>query len=223
MKPFSDQGPTKAFTLLELLVVVAIIILIAFFAIPTNRPKKTARTICQSNLRQDAIALMYWSSDHGDRLPWGVSTNSGGSMEWVESEPAAMQFRPLQSLSEGSFRPQMLICPADPSREAAASVETLENTNLSYFINVAVPGLSASPRPSEVVLMGDRNLNVNGRALTTGLISVSNTSNVEWTSDIHKNGGCFLFLDGHAEFVKTQGLNGIISKQGTSGLRLFVP
>lgn len=62
---------SRAFTLLELLVVMAIIAVLAGLLLPVlGRSKRSAQSIaCVSNLRQIGIALTAYVQDNNDRLP----------------------------------------------------------------------------------------------------------------------------------------------------------
>lgn len=66
-----SSAKRMAFTLVELLVVVAIIAIIAALLLPTlGRAKRAAQTTaCISNLRQLGIALTLYVQDNSDRLP----------------------------------------------------------------------------------------------------------------------------------------------------------
>jgi prepilin-type N-terminal cleavage/methylation domain-containing protein len=61
----------KGFTLLELLMVIAIIAILAALLLPAlSHAKESARRIvCASNMRQIALASMIYASDNNDRLP----------------------------------------------------------------------------------------------------------------------------------------------------------
>jgi len=62
-----------AFTLVELLVVMAIIALLAALFLPSLASAKSAgkRAVCVSNLRQIGIATYVYSSDHNGQIPYG--------------------------------------------------------------------------------------------------------------------------------------------------------
>jgi prepilin-type N-terminal cleavage/methylation domain-containing protein/prepilin-type processing-associated H-X9-DG protein len=69
---FTSRNQTgRAFTLVELLVVIAIIAILAALLLPAlSRAKEAARaTACLSNLRQVGIALQIYMSDNNNRLP----------------------------------------------------------------------------------------------------------------------------------------------------------
>ncbi len=70
---------TRAFTLVEMLVVIAIVGIMAALLLPTmNRAKASAQsTACLSNLKQIGIGVLMYSSDSDDKAPrrTGVDTN----------------------------------------------------------------------------------------------------------------------------------------------------
>jgi prepilin-type N-terminal cleavage/methylation domain-containing protein len=76
----SFGGPSEAFTLLELLVVVAIIaILVAMLMAGLSRAGEAARTaVCKSNLRQIGLALRMYVLDCGCYPPYQMSDLEGG-------------------------------------------------------------------------------------------------------------------------------------------------
>ena len=86
-----DSGRSKnrcgAFTLIEMLVVIAIIGILAAMLLPTLALGKARakRIQCISNLRQTGVAFQMFANDHSGRYPMQVSTNDGGSQEYVQA------------------------------------------------------------------------------------------------------------------------------------------
>lgn len=74
--PAQQSSPQKAFTLIELLTVIAIIALLAAILFPVfSRARENARrTSCQSNLRQMGTAVMQYMQDYDDVFPWSFNT-----------------------------------------------------------------------------------------------------------------------------------------------------
>lgn len=111
----------RGFTLIELLVVIAIIGILAAILFPVfARARAEAyKATCQSNLRQIGIAFFMYVSDYdgcfpctGDPRLW-----MGRYWRWPLQDYLAFpgkRVSPDPTQSAG-FRPQILICPADPT------------------------------------------------------------------------------------------------------------
>jgi prepilin-type N-terminal cleavage/methylation domain-containing protein/prepilin-type processing-associated H-X9-DG protein len=80
-----ERRGIRAFTLVELLVVLSVILILASLLLPVlNRSKASAQRIrCVGNLRQLGLAgQMYWDENGGRAFPWqGIATN-GGQTYW---------------------------------------------------------------------------------------------------------------------------------------------
>lgn len=185
MKPAQDLHAAGGFSLVELLVVVAIIGLLASLLLPViaKAPGRAREIKCLSNLRQIGIAFHTFASDHDGRYPMRVSTNQGGSREYAGTWQTYRHFRALSSQLE---TPRILICPSD-TRQSASNWPGLRNRNLSYFV-----GLDATPGRASSVLAGDRNIT---RVPVTGGAGVVINSTASWTADLHHFRGNLLLSD----------------------------
>jgi prepilin-type N-terminal cleavage/methylation domain-containing protein len=67
------RSPRQAFTLIELLAVVAIIAILTALLLPalTSAKSQAQRIACVSNLRQIGLAIHTYASDNSGRIPYG--------------------------------------------------------------------------------------------------------------------------------------------------------
>jgi prepilin-type N-terminal cleavage/methylation domain-containing protein len=190
---------SNAFTLVELLVVMAIIGILAALLLPVldQGKARAKRIVCENNLQQIGIGFHGFAHDHNGKLPMDVSTNDGGSMEFVQDGYRVngtfyFSFRSFQSLSSELIAPQILICPAD-ERSPAKNFAELQNENVSYFVGVNADFLNANS-----ILAGDRNLATNSLLAPT-ILQINNSSRLRWTRGLHEYKGNVLFGDDHVE------------------------
>src|SRR5690242_9039325 len=77
----------KAFTLKELLMLAAVILLLGCIVIPClakHRRQAKARA-CMDNLKQIGVSFRTWALDCGDSYPAQVTLNCGGAKERLET------------------------------------------------------------------------------------------------------------------------------------------
>ncbi len=76
----ANRFVSRAFTLLELLVVGTIIAILAGMLLPAlSRAKGKAQRIkCVNNLKQIGLGLRMWADDHDGKYPWLVERADGG-------------------------------------------------------------------------------------------------------------------------------------------------
>ncbi|MDB6109697.1 MAG: hypothetical protein JWR69_1447 [Pedosphaera sp.] len=214
------QSDRRAFTLIELLVVIAIIAILAALLLPAFRGRDGGAriTVCSSNLRQVVIAEFIWSSAHGDKFSAQVSTNAGGSMEYLAAGQLNWYYQNLAPLLSSPD----LRCPAD-ERPAAASFWALTNGNISYFGSA-----DARPRKTSLFFAGDRNLALNGSNAQSGVLTFTASSLPGWTKEMHNRTGkgrrgVVAFPDGHTEMPANAALPAALSKFASETNRLVFP
>lgn len=83
----AERRPRRGFTLVELLVVVAIIAVLISILLPATRRAREAanRTVCLSNLRQFGLAFQLYANDHRNQIPlgYGVGQKQLNYLLWI--------------------------------------------------------------------------------------------------------------------------------------------
>jgi prepilin-type N-terminal cleavage/methylation domain-containing protein len=81
----------RAFTLVELLVVISIIALLIAILLPSLKKSRdqAKRTVCAAHLRQLGTALWNYGTDHGGRLPYVISPMTDGTGVDLNGQPMA--------------------------------------------------------------------------------------------------------------------------------------
>lgn len=219
-KPETRQGGARGLTLIEVMVVVVVVVVIVLllglvdFGALAQDKSAVMRAQCQNNLKQVGLAFRAWGTEHADRNPMSVSTNDGGSMEWLAGSNL---FRHFQVMSDEINNSKIIVCPSD-ERQPAHNLLNLANTNLSYFL-----GLDADETLPGMWLAGDRNLVTNGVDVRPGLAVLSTNYNTTWSQKMHNLAGNVLLSDCSVQQSNGKSLQGLLHNTGTNINRLAVP
>jgi prepilin-type N-terminal cleavage/methylation domain-containing protein/prepilin-type processing-associated H-X9-DG protein len=194
MKEASGTRQGRAgFTLLEVVVVLAVTAVVAVVWVAIVLPfqnkdrRRTARLGCVNNLKQVGLGARVWSNEGGDRFPWQLGTNDGGTAEWMATAPVSVHFAVLSNEIQST---KVLVCPNQTQRKPAPDFQSLTDSNLTYFLS-----FSANEAHPQTILSGDAGFSTNTTRVTGYAVFGTNTP-VSWVSSPHGEAGNVGLADG---------------------------
>ena len=203
-------GPRRAFTLVELLVVIGIIALLMGILMPAlSRARETARrTACASNLRQLALAVHMYASDFQNRLPFANSEtletngqwNGGG---WLYKHPNNSQ---PEHVEEGALWPilknrAVYRCPSDDPPWDSGPTQNLSSYMMNGAVNgyaKIVPALKLSRFKGDAIMFMEPDPKNTGGS---GSWNDGNNNADNSLTDRHHKGGSVARFDGGVEYM----------------------
>jgi prepilin-type N-terminal cleavage/methylation domain-containing protein/prepilin-type processing-associated H-X9-DG protein len=142
-----DTRNASAFTLIELLVVIAILALLAavIFPVYAQAREKGRQTVCVSNTRQIANAVLMYAQDFEETLPpVAYETATGDDVTWPELLNPYVK-------NEGVY-----LCPSDTvSQRVSYGLNELAFVDLEDDSDDPPLTLADFQRPAETVMLGD--------------------------------------------------------------------
>jgi competence protein ComGC len=167
MKPRLSNQRTQALTLVEVLVVIAVVIFLIGFILPAlvAAKQKARRIDCMNNLKEIGVGFRLWEGNHNDKYPMQVSVTNGGAMELIGTGNAYVLWQTMFNELRSS---KILHCPADTDHVAATNFTTgFSDANISYF--VSPDAIETYP---QMILDGDDNLLVDGKRVQSGILNL---------------------------------------------------
>ncbi len=120
-----------------------------------NRDQRKAQRItCENNLKVIGLAIRIWAGDHGDKYPFQVSTNAGGTLELCDRYADGFDRNALAHflvMSNELSIPLLLCCPHDSSKTPVLNWRKLSVTNCSYRLRTDAKVSDDNPREILVV------------------------------------------------------------------------
>jgi prepilin-type N-terminal cleavage/methylation domain-containing protein/prepilin-type processing-associated H-X9-DG protein len=210
-------GPSRrAFTLIELLVVIAIIAILAAILFPVfaQAREKARMSSCQSNMKQMGLAVQMYAQDYDETMP----PYNDAVFDFGNPDPAT------RKKSDGPWRvnylwcltpylknQQIQACPSMGGQEGGQEVTPFSRA--SYMGNGAIMGMSlaAVQRPADIVYMQEYRLLTRVAWLRPACTTATKCGYWCWWgipqlvpgySNVHFEGGNFVFVDGHVKYKK---------------------
>jgi hypothetical protein len=191
----------KAFTLIEFLVIIAIIAVLMAILMPGLRAAREhgQRAICLNNLRQLTTAWIMYADDNDGKLVNGRTKGDDPWVQWHEDFDEATLERAIH---------RSLLCRYCPDKGLYKCPSGIPGEAITYSIVDAMNGDGAAGTP-----LKDRNQirNASLRAvfldegrLTPSSWTVYYSKELWWDRPTvrHSNGTCWSFADGHSEYWK---------------------
>lgn len=213
-KPFMDvtnrNGRANGFTLVELLVVVAIIALLLSILLPSLQKARTvARSVvCQTNLKSVGLALMFYTEDFGGVMPSVKIYNLNDSCNNVQGFA-----KYYMDQTQENRRRTSIYCPSDERKWG------VWQSNPTYWNHPTDP---QSPTPLTITSY-TVNYVYDSAKRDASIFAWSDRSKaIPRVADIRQPSEMFTWADGHSRFYTTVWNQNFYALHGRAVNMLFV-
>ena len=207
----SSRARRAAFTLIELLTVIAIIAILASMLLPSlSRAREMARrTSCNSNMRQLGLAVAQYTQDYDERLPPAAVGPDGENKlgGWIyyskfgTSPSTSAKFDPSKGAIYTYLKSsQVFVCPDDTNGQNNGDSYAINSCALTS-ITTGVSGaktLAAFDEVSKWMLFSEENTWQDTTDDGYQLIITNKFSSR------HTDGSIINFMDGHTKWYRTE-------------------
>jgi type II secretory pathway pseudopilin PulG len=190
----SASRRTRAFSLVELLVTLAIIIVlfVVMYGFGSKSHQAQQKIVCQKNLATILVALEIFARDHDGLFP--VLTNA-----LTSEEPLAQLVPKYTAMTE------MFICPGSKDKRIPDG-ELFTKRRISYAYYMGQRAESGSE-----LLMSDQQIDTRPKPVGAQVFS---TDGKKPGNNHHKYGGNLLYVDGRTEKISATTPYSLIATQG---------
>jgi len=218
----------RAFTLVELLVVIGIIALLIAILMPalSRAREQTQRVSCMSNMRQLGLAMMMYVGDNKGTFPFAAV--SPLPEDWIYWHAGRNRDEaPLVKYHGGRYNEKLYRCPSDVVENRRTQTLGLDfsytvNWNIccytgrGYPANIYPPRIANIPNASQKILMIDESWETiddgcwapeNWFQDTQNMLSIRHDKQAEKAKNLNQQDvlragrGNVVFADGHADFI----------------------
>lgn len=216
-----------AFTLIELLTVIAIIAVLAgiIFPVFAQTREKGRQIACASNLRQLGMAILQYTQDYDEQLPgtyngdYGIDSaynRIGGWIyynEFAQNNPNRKVFDPkLGSIYPYVKNERIYICPTDGGGETIGNSYAMNSCVAEPAADATVFFIAGKPlakmaNPTGTMLLSEEENPASGHSTNDGYLALNFGSGGDSVTDRHSKGSNISFVDGHVKWYRSDNVH----------------
>jgi len=192
----SSGARRRGYTLVEMLVTIAIIAVLAALMFPAVKAYQSSahRTQCVANLKQLSMAAATYMADNGGLIPAPVNNRQPDAAAWLTSLKKILG---ISTAAAGRAKPSAMCCPAARREYNASNYPDTYGMNNNLQNGNQQIRIQQVTRPSKTALLMDGQL---AQMPPYWRFTVTHAGNFPKERDFVHNGSInILFIDGHVE------------------------